>query len=107
VLTTTYTDSTEAQALDALQQVGAQVRVSYEQGGTRLHAKAFLFHRDSGFSTAYIGSSNLTHTAQVTDVPLPSARRSGVLFAIALKSLPVVDTPASQRCHVLERQSHL
>jgi hypothetical protein len=58
VLTTTYTDPTEAAALDALQSIGAQVRVSYEQGGTRLHAKAFLFHRDSGFSTAYIGSSN-------------------------------------------------
>ena len=77
VLTTTYTDSTEAAALDALQAVGAQVRVSYEQGGTRLHAKAFLFHRDSGFSTAYIGSSNLTHTAQVTGLEW-NVRVSGV-----------------------------
>ena len=77
VLTTTYTDSTEAAALDALQAVGAQVRVSYEQGGTRLHAKAFLFHRESGFSTAYIGSSNLTHTAQVTGLEW-NVRVSGV-----------------------------
>jgi superfamily II DNA or RNA helicase/HKD family nuclease len=77
VLTTTYTDSTEAAALDALESVGAQVRVSYEQGGTRLHAKAFLFHRDSGFSTAYIGSSNLTHTAQVTGLEW-NVRVSGV-----------------------------
>jgi len=77
VLTTTYTDSTEAAALDALQSVGASVRVSYEQGGTRLHAKAFLFHRDSGFSTAYIGSSNLTHTAQVTGLEW-NVRVSGV-----------------------------
>lgn len=77
VLTTTYTGSTEAAALDALQAIGAQVRVSYEQGGTRLHAKAFLFHRDSGFSTAYIGSSNLTHTAQVTGLEW-NVRVSGV-----------------------------
>lgn len=66
VLTTTYTGSTEARALDALRDLGADVRVSYDTSTTRLHAKAWLFHRDSGFSTAYIGSSNLTHSAQVS-----------------------------------------
>lgn len=66
VLTTTYTGSTELEALQELQRAGAEVRVSYETGSTRLHAKAWLFHRASGFATAYIGSSNLTHTAQVT-----------------------------------------
>lgn len=87
VLTTTYTDSTEAAALDALQEAGAQVRVSYESGGTRLHAKAFLFRRDSGFSTAYIGSSNLTHTAQVTglewNVRISAARNRSVIDKVA------------------------
>jgi superfamily II DNA or RNA helicase len=43
----------------------AAVRVSYDVSTTRLHAKAWLFHRSSGFSTAYIGSSNLTHSAQI------------------------------------------
>lgn len=65
LLTTIYTGSTEARALDQLVNVGAQVRISYDVGRTRLHAKAWLFHRLSGFSTAYIGSSNLTQTAQV------------------------------------------
>lgn len=63
VITTTYTGTTQARALDELVAMGAEVKVSYEVGATRLHAKAWLFERDSGFSTAYIGSSNLTHTA--------------------------------------------
>lgn len=66
VLTTTYTGSTELAALEALRDAGAQVRISYDTTGTRLHAKAWLFHRRAGLSTAYIGSSNLTHSAQVT-----------------------------------------
>ena len=64
VLTTIYTESTEPRALDALRDLGCDVRVSYDTTTTRLHAKAWLFHRHSGFSTAYIGSSNLTHSAQ-------------------------------------------
>src|SRR5690606_16435052 len=66
VLTTTYTGSTERRALDQLVDLGADVRISYDLGSTRLHAKAWVFHRRSGFSTAYVGSSNLTHQAQVT-----------------------------------------
>ncbi len=65
VLTTTYTNSTEQRALDELERLGAQIKVSYDTTSTRLHAKAWIFHRQSGYSTAYIGSSNLTHSAQV------------------------------------------
>ncbi len=87
VLTTTYTNSTEQKALDELVDLGAQVRVSYDTTLTRLHAKAWLFHRTSGYSTAYVGSSNLTHSAQVTglewNVRLAEARNPDALAKIA------------------------
>jgi superfamily II DNA or RNA helicase/HKD family nuclease len=83
VLTTTYTGSTEARALDELQTIGADIRVSYDVSSTRLHAKAWLFHRKSGFSTAYVGSSNLTHSAQVSglewNVRVSGARNPAVI----------------------------
>ena len=66
VLTTTYTGSTEQIALESLIDLGGDVRISYDVSSTRLHAKAWLFHRNSGYSTAYIGSSNLTYSAQVS-----------------------------------------
>ncbi len=65
VLTTVYTGSTEKRALDELAGLGARVKVSYETDQTRLHAKAWLFHRAEGLSTAYIGSSNLSRAALV------------------------------------------
>ena len=76
VLTTTYTGSTEAAALDMLASIGAEIKVSYDESNTRLHAKAWLFKRNSGFSTAFIGSSNLTHSAQVVGLEW-NARFSG------------------------------
>ncbi|MCB9616786.1 MAG: DUF3427 domain-containing protein [Sandaracinus sp.] len=87
VLTTVYTGSTEASALDELAALGAEIRVSYDESTTRLHAKAWLFHRDSGFSTAYIGSSNLTHSAQATglewNVRASRARSAAVVDKVA------------------------
>ncbi len=64
LMTTTYTGATEAEAVEALAKLpGAQVRISYDGRRTRLHAKAWLFHRRSGFSTAYVGSANLSRVA--------------------------------------------
>ncbi|MBA4607477.1 DUF3427 domain-containing protein [Aeromicrobium sp. Marseille-Q0843] len=69
VITTTYTGSTERRALDHLiREYDAEVRVQYDAQRTRLHAKAWMFHRNTGFDTAYVGSSNLTHTAMLEGV---------------------------------------
>lgn len=64
VITTTYIGATDRLALDRLvRDFGAEVKVNYEIRSTRLHAKAWLFRRNSGFDTAYVGSSNLSKAA--------------------------------------------
>lgn len=68
VLTSTYMGGTERAALDRLETLGAEIRVAYESKTTRLHAKAWLIHRESGYSTAYIGSSNLSRAAMLDGV---------------------------------------
>ena len=91
VLTTIYTNSTEQRALDELERLGAEIKVSYDTSSTRLHAKAWIFHRDSGFSTAYIGSSNLTHSAQVPGLEW-NVRVSGARNADAVAKMAAVFT---------------
>lgn len=87
ILTTTYTGSTQAKALDVLESLGAEIRVSYDTSNNRLHAKAWLFHRESGYSTAYIGSSNLTQSAQVSgmewNVRVSGARNGDVIDKVS------------------------
>lgn len=65
VLTTTYMGASELKAIERFAALpGAEVKVSFDETVTRLHAKAWIFHRGSGYSTAYVGSSNLSHAAQ-------------------------------------------
>ena len=69
VITTTYMGATERQALDRLvREFGAEVKVQYDAQRTRLHAKAWLFRRSTGFDTAYVGSSNLSRAALLEGV---------------------------------------
>ena len=69
VITSTYLGATQRHALDRLvRQFGAEVRVHYDAQRTRLHAKAWLFARDTGFDTAYVGSSNLSRAALLDGV---------------------------------------
>lgn len=64
VLTTTYTGATEIRALDELARLpGCDIRVSLDGRRTRLHAKAWLFRRRTGFGSAYVGSANLSGAA--------------------------------------------
>ncbi len=63
VITTTYMGATEKRAVDALFDLGAQIRVAFDARTTKLHAKAWLLHRESGLTTSFVGSSNLSHTA--------------------------------------------
>ena len=64
ILSTSYMGASDPPALEWLaRQPNITVRLSYDTAGTRLHAKAYHFWRDSGYSTAYIGSANLSHAA--------------------------------------------
>jgi superfamily II DNA or RNA helicase/HKD family nuclease len=64
ILSTSYMGASDPAAMEWLaKQNNIEVRVSYDTARTRLHAKAYLFNRNSGYSAAYIGSANMSHSA--------------------------------------------
>ena len=102
MITTTYMGATERAALDRLvRELGAEVRIQYDAARTRLHAKAWMFRRETRYDTAYVGSSNLSRAALLDgvewNVRLSGLRPRRCSTSSTAPSTPTGTTRASSR----------
>ncbi len=67
LITTSYLGASDPAVVEELAALPkTEIRINYDTHAARLHAKAYFFHRESGLSTAYIGSANLSHAAMTS-----------------------------------------
>lgn len=84
LITSAYIGATEKKALDQLvQELGVMVKVDYLARANRLHAKAWMINRKTGFSTAFVGSSNISDPALISGLEW-NVRLSEVRSAVVL-----------------------
>ena len=93
VITTSYMGATDAKAVEYLASLpNTQVKLSYNSDRERLHAKSYLFLRNTGYHTGYIGSSNLSRSALTNGLEWNLKITSQEIPHIINKSLSTFET---------------